>query len=31
MINDSEAQRRMKREKGLDDGMREFLDELDES
>ena len=31
MINDSEALRRMKREKGVDDGMRELLDELDAS
>ena len=31
MINDSEAQRRMNREKGVDDGMRELLDELEAS
>src|SRR4030043_814554 len=31
MINDSEAKKRMKREKGVDDGMRELLDELDAS
>ena len=31
MINDSEALRRMKREKGVDDGMRKLLDELEAS
>ena len=31
MINDSEALRRVKREKGVDDGMRKLLDELEAS